>query len=91
MAHPAFTCGVGLISFSKSSGPVPRRQNRPDLRQHFLNRLPEPHGQRSLRPSFSAQDAIEHPVVEVSQPPSVWNGDVRVNESCREGHIRPIC
>lgn len=40
-------------SFPKSNGPAQRRQNRPDLRQHFLNRLPLPHGQRSFRPNFS--------------------------------------
>src|SRR5271166_5613890 len=43
--RPAFTCGAGLFSFAKGSGPASRRQNRPDLRQHFLNRLTEPHGQ----------------------------------------------
>ena len=52
-AHPASPCRVGLSSFSKSNRPGLLRQNRPDFRQHFLNRLPEPHGQRSFLPSFS--------------------------------------
>jgi hypothetical protein len=30
------------------------RRNEPLFRQHFLKRLPEPQGQRSLRPSFSS-------------------------------------
>ncbi len=42
-----------MISLPKSNRPGSPRQNRPDLRQHRLNRLPEPHGQRSFRPSFS--------------------------------------
>jgi hypothetical protein len=41
-------------SVSKSSGPGSRRQKQPCLRQHFLKHLPDPHGQRSLRPSFSS-------------------------------------
>jgi len=40
-------------SIPKSSGPGSRRQKQPDCRQHFLNRLPDPHGQRSFLPSFS--------------------------------------
>jgi hypothetical protein len=44
---------MGVFLFSKSSRLGSRRQNRPDFRQQRLNRLPEPHGQRSLRPSFS--------------------------------------
>jgi hypothetical protein len=31
----------------------------PELRQQFLNRLPEPHGHRSLRPSFSNELLLE--------------------------------
>jgi hypothetical protein len=42
------------VSVSKSSGRGLRHQKRPDFRQHCLNRLPLPHGQRSLRPSFSS-------------------------------------
>jgi hypothetical protein len=42
------------LSFSESSGPDSHRQKRPPLRQQFLNCLPDPHGQRSLRPNFSA-------------------------------------
>ncbi len=44
--------------FPKSSGPDSRRQKQPSFRQHFLNRLPDPHGQRSLRPSFSASSLL---------------------------------
>jgi len=43
-----------LVTFPKSSGRGSRRQNRPPLRQHFLNGLTEPQGQRSLRPTFSS-------------------------------------
>jgi hypothetical protein len=35
------------------SGPAPPRRKQPVLRQHFLNGSPLPHGQGSLRPSFS--------------------------------------
>src|SRR5204863_1962566 len=42
------------LSLSKSTDSGLRHQRRPDFRQHFLKRLPDPHGQRSLRPSFSA-------------------------------------
>jgi hypothetical protein len=45
-------------SFSKSSGPDSRHQKQADFRQHFLNRLPDPHGQRSFRPSFSANSLL---------------------------------
>ena len=51
--RPPRWAGDALL-FSKSSDPGSRRQKRPDFRQHFLNRLPLPHGQRSLRPSFSS-------------------------------------
>ena len=37
-----------------SSGPGSRRQKPPELRQPFLNRLPDPHGQRSFLPSRSS-------------------------------------
>jgi len=40
----------------RSSPPIPvarARRNRPEVMQHFLKSLPEPHGQGSLRPSFS--------------------------------------
>lgn len=41
----------GLLSLPpKSSGRVLRGQKRPVERQHRLNRLPEPHEQRSFRP-----------------------------------------
>lgn len=43
-------------SFPKSSGPDSLRQKQPFLRQHFLKRLPDPQGQRSLRPSFSSSN-----------------------------------
>jgi hypothetical protein len=53
-APPAGKFGRGLNdSFSKSSGDDSRRQKQPLLRQHFLKRLPEPHGHRSSLPSFS--------------------------------------
>jgi hypothetical protein len=42
------------ISFSKSSDCDSRPRNEPFFKQHFLKRLPLPHGQRSLRPSFSS-------------------------------------
>ena len=51
---PAASDGRSVLLVSKSSGPGSRHQKRPDLRQHFLKRLPLPHGQRSLRPSFSS-------------------------------------
>jgi hypothetical protein len=41
------------LSFSKSSGRGSRRQKRPEFMQHFLNRFPDPQGQRSFLPSFS--------------------------------------
>jgi hypothetical protein len=41
------------MSFSKSSSPDSRRRKHPEFRQHFLKRLPEPHGHKSLRPTFS--------------------------------------
>src|SRR4051812_26108075 len=41
------------MSLSKSSDLDRRHQKQPDFMQHFLKRLPDPHGQRSLRPSFS--------------------------------------
>jgi hypothetical protein len=44
--------------FAKSSGPDSRRQKQPDFRQHFLNRLPDPHGQRSFRPNFSVSSLL---------------------------------
>jgi len=46
--------GRSSLLVSKSSGPGSRHQKRSDLRQHFLKRLLLPHGQRSLRPSFSS-------------------------------------
>ena len=51
---PDIGAGWAYRSVSKSNRPGSRRQNRPHFRQHFLNRLPEPHGQRSFLPSFSA-------------------------------------
>ena len=51
---PATEDGRRWLFVSKSSDPAGRHQKRPDLRQHFLNRLPLPQGQRSLRPSFSS-------------------------------------
>jgi hypothetical protein len=39
---------------SKSSDRDRRHPNRSERRQQFRNRLPEPHGQRSCRPSFSS-------------------------------------
>ena len=42
------------IFVPKSSRPGWSHQKRPDLRQHRLNRRPLPHGQGSLRPSFSS-------------------------------------
>jgi len=42
------------MSVPKSIGAGLRRQKQPFFRQHFLKRLLEPQGQRSLRPSFSS-------------------------------------
>lgn len=39
---------------SEKSDAGSRRQKQPVVRQHFLNRLREPHGQRSFLPSFSS-------------------------------------
>lgn len=45
----------GSFEFSRGrSCRAGRRQKRPECRQHFLKRLPEPHGHGSLRPSFSS-------------------------------------
>ena len=41
-------------SVSEKRSPGSLRQNRPPSRQHVLNRLPDPQGQRSFRPSFSS-------------------------------------
>ena len=38
---------------SKSSGAGSRRRKQPELRQHFLNSLADPHGQRSFLPTLS--------------------------------------
>ena len=53
-AHPARRAGWAACLLPESNDPGSRRQNRPLFRQHFLNRLPEPHGQRSFLPNFSA-------------------------------------
>jgi hypothetical protein len=50
---PALSNRAVRSSFPKNSGPDSRRQKQLDFRQHFLKRLPEPHGQRSFRPNFS--------------------------------------
>lgn len=46
---------MSLSFLSKSSDLGWHHQKQPLFRQHFLNRLPLPHGQRSLRPSFSSR------------------------------------
>jgi len=46
---------MGFVLISKSSDSDSRRQKQPFLRQHFLKRWPEPHGQRSFLPSFSSR------------------------------------
>ena len=51
---PATKDGRRSSFLSKSSGLSWHHQKRPFFRQHFLKRLPLPHGQRSLRPSFSS-------------------------------------
>ena len=50
----------GRASFllPKSSGGDSRRQKQPVFRQHFLKRLPEPHGHRSFRPTFSTSSLL---------------------------------
>jgi hypothetical protein len=50
--------GEPFRSFPKSSGPGSRHQKQPELRQHFLKRNPEPHGQRSFLPSFSVNSLL---------------------------------
>jgi hypothetical protein len=47
-----------MISFPESSDPDSPRRKQPELRQHFLNRLPEPHGQRSFLPTFSLKTLL---------------------------------
>ena len=47
--EPSGSCA----SFPKSSGPGSPRRKQPELRQHILNRLADPHGQRSFPPTFS--------------------------------------
>lgn len=50
---------VGLgWSVPKSSGPGSLHQKQPFLRQQFLKRLPDPHGQRSFLPSFSSSNLL---------------------------------
>lgn len=44
------------MSVPESSAVGLRRQKQPFLRQHFLKRLLEPQGHRSLRPSFSSSN-----------------------------------
>ena len=51
---PATKDGRRSSFLSKSSDLGWHHQKRPFFRQHFLKRLPLPHGQRSLRPSFSS-------------------------------------
>lgn len=41
-------------SFPESNARGSRRQNKPPVRQQFLKRRPERHGQRSFLPSFSS-------------------------------------
>ena len=43
-----------VFSFPESSGPGSPRRKQPELRQHFLNSLADPHGQRSFLPTFSS-------------------------------------
>jgi hypothetical protein len=45
--------GQDSRSLPKSSDPDSRHQKQPDFRQQRRKRLPDPHGQRSFRPSFS--------------------------------------
>jgi len=49
---------AGPCSFLESSGPGSRHHKEPAFRQHFLNRLPDPHGQRSFLPSFSESSLL---------------------------------
>jgi hypothetical protein len=49
------TDGMGVLnSLAEKSGCGSFRQKQPDVRQQFLKSLPDPQGQRSLRPSFSS-------------------------------------
>jgi hypothetical protein len=50
---PDHASRTGRFSFPKSSRPDSHRQKQPVFMQHFLKRLPDPHGQRSFLPSFS--------------------------------------
>lgn len=53
--RPAHSHRTGLhCSISEKRSPGSLRQNQPPSRQHVLNRLPDPQGQRSFRPSFSS-------------------------------------
>ena len=52
-----WTCtGRAEMSVPESSAAGLRHQKQPFFRQHFLKRFPEPHGHRSLRPSFSSSN-----------------------------------
>lgn len=42
------------MSVPKSNAAGLRRQKQPFFRQQFFKRLPDPHGHKSLRPSFSS-------------------------------------
>ena len=54
ISHSRLIPQDSLPLLPKSSHPDWSHQKRPDLRQHRLNRCPLPHGQGSLRPSFSS-------------------------------------
>jgi hypothetical protein len=50
--------GQVRYSFPKSSGGGSLLQKQPDFKQHFLNRFPDPQGQRSFLPSFSVSSLL---------------------------------
>ena len=55
-SNPSVACETtpnSLDCTMYSNGQSPGRRKQPVARQHFLNRFPDSHGQRSLRPSFS--------------------------------------
>ena len=66
-AHPS-EAGVGLISFSESSGPCLRRQNRPDFRQHRLN---TPAG--TARAKVVATELLDEFLIAVDDPMAAFD------------------
>jgi hypothetical protein len=88
LAEPGWACSY--------SHPGPRRQNRPGRRRDRFNRLPDPHGQRSLRPSFSTNANGHTPKdwVKSESNPAANLADAHFPGHCGEGCLtvlRPGC